>query len=365
MLRTFILLLLVALAYVEGANAAESRWIEVQGHAAISGEKDRDAARRRALADALFNAALAGGADVRGHTAISKSVITSDLTIVRAVGRVLEHDILAQRERQGIWEVTVRARVGVGGDPFCQSPHRLVVSAYAPIINVSPHAPAWTEELARQVTVDLIAQLDRHPATDIVRITDRTIPTRNGNESLDYTVLTKGSVRMQPGELGFVPVLTIRSDRTVAGDIVVLEAELQLHQSDGSVQRQVFRREVSQANSRLLGRMAELTRRDRQTMARALTAGLRTTFDALLDIRSCEPLVATLANSGGKLTVPIGRKHGLSRASLAFTAGKDRTTELLEVLDLGATRAVLRPLDPGVRAADLAGLPVRFVEAAW
>lgn len=364
-MRMVVLVLLVLLAYIERSQAAESQWVEVTGHAAISGAEDRDAARRRALADALFNAALMGGADVRGHTAVSKSVVTADLTIVRAIGRVLDHAILSQKERQGLWEVTIKARVGLGGDPFCQSPHRLPITVYAPIIDVSPHAPAWSEELGRTIAVDLIEQLDRHRATDIVRVTDRRPPAVGANEALDYTVLTKGSVRMAPGEFGFVPVLRIDAGRTALGDTVLLEAEFQLHSPDGGVYRQVFASSAEMVNSRLLGRLGELTRRDRVSMAKALTKGLRETFDALLDVKSCEPLISRLGVQGGKLTVPIGSRHGLSRAALAFTADRNTTTELLEIVEIGPNHATLRPLDPASTPKSMSGRTVRFVEAAW
>ena len=347
------------------ADAGGGQWIEVTGYAAISGAQDQESARRRALADALFNAALAGGADVRGHTAVNKSVVTADLTIVRVMGRVLDHAIIAQAQRNGLWQVTIRARVGVGGDPFCQSPRRLLISAYAPQISVSPHAPAWAGELAQAVAADLIDQLDRHPATDIIRITDRALPGARIDESMDYTTLTQGSVRLNPGELGFVPVIRIEAASNALGRGVVLEAELQLHGSDGGIYRQPFRREISLRNPTALGRLAELTRRDRQSMAKALTKGLQDTFARLLDTKACEPLMATLSAHGGLLHVPIGRKHGLSRAALAFTAGRDSTAELLEVVDLTANTATLRPLDPGLSVASLAGRPVRFVEAAW
>lgn len=362
-----ILALAVACAVLLGrVDAAESRWIDVTGHAAISGQADTDSARRRALADALFNAAIAGGVDVRGHTAVHNAVVTSDLAIVRVLGRVLDHQILSQHQEGGLWTVTIRARVGLGGDPFCQSPRRLAVSAYAPVIEVSPHAPAWTGELAQQVAADLIRQLDNHPATDIVRITDRSLPgAGRRDESVDYATLTQGSVRLQPGEMGFVPVLRFESSGNLGGPTVVLEAELQLHSPDGGVYRQPFTREVSLSQPRLLGRLGEITRKDRQAMSKALTKGLKETFTRLLDTKACSPLMATLAAQGNSLTVPIGRKHGLSGAALAFTADRDHTTELLEIIDLGAQTATLRPLDPNLSAASLAGRPVRFVEAAW
>lgn len=365
--RMIVLLAIIAAAFIERADAASTAWVEVTGHAAIAGESDRDSARRRALADALFNAALAGGADVRGHTAISASVVTSDLTIVRAMGRVLEHQIVAQKETAGLWSVSIRARVGLGGDPFCTSPHRLVISAYAPMIEVSPMAPAWTGPLAQSVATELTEQLGRHPATEVVRITNRPAPQNTGrSEAMNYTALTVGSVRMKPGEMGFSVHLMLNPTSDLRGPGLELAAEIQLHSPSGEVSRHRFQRVATMAKPPLLGRLGELTQRDRLTMTRALTKGLKEEFTRLLSTLACEPIRATLASADkGRLSVPIGRRHGLSRATIAFTADRDTTSTLLEIVELSADRALLRPLDPGLSVAALSGRPVRFVEAAW
>ena len=365
--RLVVLLAIIAIAFVEKIEAATSAWVDVTGHAAISGPADHDSARRRALADALFNAALAGGADVRGHTAVSNATITSDLSIVRAMGRVLEHHILSQTENGGLWSVSIRARVGMGGDPFCTSPHRLVLSAYAPVIEVSPHAPAWTAVLAQSLAADLTKELGRHPSVDLVRVTNRPLPKDvSRSEAMDYTALTTGSVRLQPGELGFVSYLQLSPTKDLRGPGVLLDAEVQLHSATGEVSRHSFHREATLAKPALLGRLGEMTKRDRQSMTKALTQDLRAEFTRLLSARACEPMTATLASAEkGQLSVPIGRRHGLSRATIAFTADRDTTSTLLEIVELSANRAVLRPLDPGLSPTALAGRPVRFIEAAW
>lgn len=362
---TLIAVLFSFLATTGSVYALENRWVEVSGYATINSKDDRDSARRRALADALFNAALMGGAEVRGHTAVTKSVVTSDLSIVRAIGRVIDHRVISQTESAGMWTVTLQALVGLAADATCQSPRDLRVSAYAPVITVTPDSPAWAAELAQSVAADLIRQLDAHPATDIVRITDRQLPKAGRDESYDYRALTAGSVQLAPGELGFVPVIQISATGSSLNPAVTLQAELRLHEANGTVYRQPFSREVGMTQPKLLGRLAELTRKDRKTMATALTKGLKSTFDTLLSQRACEPLVASLSLQSGKLTAPVGRNHGISRGALAFTISRDRTSELLEITEIGGTRVTLRPLDPTVSVKDLAGSSVRFVEARW
>jgi hypothetical protein len=110
------------------------------------------------------------------------------------------------------------------------------------------------------------------------------------------------------------------------------------------------------------GRAAAAFAPDRRQLAAQLTAGVEAEMDALLDIETCKPVTAHLAVSSGKVTAGVGRNQGLTRGSIAFTADADHSTEMLEVVELGADRVVLRPLDPGRPAQAFAGRPVRFVE---
>lgn len=114
----------------------------------VAGPGDRDAARRRAVSDALLAAALAAGADVSGHTAVNRGIVTSDVAIVRSVGRILRHRILSETLSGATWRVRIEALVGEGPGPLCPV-RTLIVTAYPATLAVDPHAPAWSGELAR------------------------------------------------------------------------------------------------------------------------------------------------------------------------------------------------------------------------
>ena len=82
-----------------------------------------------------------------------------------------------------------------------------------------------------------------------------------------------------------------------------------------------------------------------------------------LDQLSCEPAHARIARQGDDLVVPVGRRHGLTRASLAFVDDPDDSFGLLEIVALQADSARLRPLDPTRGAPGFDGLRVYFLEA--
>lgn len=358
--------LLVALMLLAAwpAGAVEGLRVQATGFAIQSGAEDAASAKRRAVADALLQAALSGGASVTGHTAVDRSVVTADLLIVRPVGRVLQHQVIALDRNGDTWTATVDALVGLGPVGVCDDRRNLVVTVYAPVISVSPAAPAWTGPLAVEVTKALVRRLEAHPATELVRVTDRAMPRGDkGREATDYVTLTRGSVRMKEGDHAFVPVIQIDMGGRGQRPELAMELTMVLIGGNGEEVRQSVRRSVTLPGVSPLGRLAVAVEPDRRQLAARLTEGLEAEMDALLDVETCKPAMANLKVSGGTISAPVGRRQGLSRGSIAFTADRDHSTEMLEVVELGAERVVLRPLDPNRPAQDFAGRPVRFLEA--
>jgi|GEM_PF-1138122 len=361
MLRALLVALLMLAA--PSLRAAEGVVVQATGFAIQSGADDAASAKRRAVADALLQAALSGGASVQGHTVMDKSVITADLLIVRPVGRVMQHRVLSLTQTGGTWTATIEAVVGQGVSGECTRRRNLLVNVYAPVIRVKPDAPAWAEPLAVEVTKTMVRRLEAHPATKLVRVTDRAFPrTSKADEAFDYEVLTRGSVRMDEGEVGFIPVVIMDVGGTGVRPDLVMDVEMVLIAADGKESRQTLRRSVKLSGFSPLGRMVAGLEPDRRQLAAQLTQDIEGAFDQLLDIETCKPVVANLAVAGGKIIAPVGRNHGLTRGSIAFTADADSSTEMLEIVEVGAKQAVLRPLDPGRGAKAFAGRPVRFVE---
>lgn len=356
------LVVLVLLLLASPLRAADL-WIEATGFAVQSGAEDAASAKRRAVADALLMAALSGGADVRAHTAVDRSVVTSDMLIVRPVGRVKEHHLLSAVRNGDTWQVTIQARVGSGPDGDCSARRRMAISAYAPQIEVSPHAPAWAVPLAQELANDLVRQVQRHPMVETVRVTGRALPDMTeARERVDYTVLTRGSVRLGPGEHGFVPVIRLDAGGAGRRPDLRLQMELVLIGGKGEVTRAMVERVVALPGNSVLGRVAVLVEPNRRQLAAKLTAGLDRAMTQLLDVETCKPVLTRLAVAGGAITAPVGRRQGLTMGSIAFTADGDASTEMLEVTGLTANGVTLKPLDPNRPARAFAGRPVRFFE---
>jgi hypothetical protein len=351
----FWFLVLLSSLFCAAAGAKEATlWVEAEGRAYVASAADQDAARRRAIGEALVTAALSGGASLRGHTAMDKGRITADLTILRPTGRILTHRVLSAQLQNGEWLVRVAAEVGPMPVGACASRRRMTVSATPPQIRVTPEASAWAEPLAQGLARDLMDLLRAHPDTDLERIAP--VSAAPVAAALDYTALTRGQSLPAPGDHRMSQSITV--DRQ--GKALHLTLDLALMGQDGTNVTRRFQREAMVPRGGFAGYIAGQNRSRAET---DLTAGLLQEVRAMLDGLACQPAEARLALGADGLSVPLGRRHGLTRASLAFVDDPNDGFGLLEVVSLDNRHTTLRPLDPTRSPASFNGLRVYFVEA--
>lgn len=338
--------------------ALANTWVEVTGSAVIHDARDIDAARRRALADALLSAAFAGGAIVQGHSVLSMARMTSDLLIVRPVGRVLRHDVLGASQDGRHWQVRIRALVGQPLPGQCPDRRHLVLTVYPPDLRVSPQAPAWADALARQIAVELVQLTGQHPSVAEVTLAHALPQGDPARDATSWRALTQGTGRVAPGGHGLQMQLQIAPQ----GRALALTLRLDL---TGPAMEQAV--QTHSAVLRLpgpspLGRAAALVQPDRDRLAHDLGRGALPALRALLDQAGCGPVRAVIAQDGAGLVVPSGRVHGLTRAALAFTTDRDAGVEMLEIIALSDRHAALAPLDPTQPLDRFVGRPVRFMD---
>lgn len=333
-------------------------WVEVTGSAPIQGASDLDAARRRALADALLSAAFAGGAAVQGHSAMSLARMTSDVLIVRPVGRVLTYQLLGQQRSGDHWHVTIRAQVGQPVAGECHDRRALVLTVYPPELQVSPSAPAWAEALVHQIAAELLRQTQNRQ--EIAEITlARFLPDKDpSRDSTDWRALTQGDGRVAAGGHG----LHIRLGIAPGNKRLNLQLRLQLDGPAGERMVQSHDADIRLAGPSLLGRAAPLAQHDRERLAYDLGRGAVPALQALFRQAGCQPVRALITHAAGRLEVASGRVHGLTRASLAFTIDRDQSVEMLEIKQLSERSAQLAPLDATRPVASFAGRAVRFMD---
>lgn len=242
----------------------------------------------------------------------------------------------------------------------CAARRRLVVTAEVPALSVAPGAPAWTQVTGQTLARDLVGRLQAHPAVTLARVVEAAQSATDLPAGLDYTALTRGRPRAQPGDHVFSPAIEIAEVPAAGGLGLRLGVRLSMTGPDGVTRRRVVSNDVAIPRTALA---RSLTGRHRTRAEAALTRGVAAALDTMLDGLSCAAPAAQAVLAGGTLSVPIGTRHGLGRDSLGLVEGRGTSFGLLEIVSLGRDSAVLRPLDPARAPADFANARLYFLRA--
>ena len=355
-------LLLIIMLLASPELAQETFWVDATGHSAVKNSGYRETAKRRALADAMLSAVLASGAELKGHSALQNGNLTADLTVLRPTGRIIEHQITLESLKDGIWEVKIRAHVGPLQETSCSGHQQLIVTAYAPKVDVAYRAPAWTVAMAHEIVTEIIDTMDRHPKVALTKRMDRKAEGYSspvGND-FNYDALTKGVSQVMPGGHAFSPEVKVSVERDASGKE---QLRLDVFLTMDGTEVQTIRKQITRF-SNLPGKtgLAVLSGRSTKKVKDTLTNGLSTAINQMVNSVTCLAPVARATLNSGSLTVPLGRANGLSKSSLAFVSDRSDSFAILEITELSARSATLQPLDRTRSANDFHGLELTFLE---
>lgn len=351
---------------------AELRRVQATGQAVESG-LGADVTRRRALQEALIEAALSAGVDVNGFAASASSILTADQLVVRPSSRILGYSILSEGKSGDYYRVKIEAFVGEPEDiDPCQMRPPLTATAYRPNLSIDPMAPVWMEDFGSDVAEAVQDALVRSRNGKLTRSKDvgpQSAPQTRVAQDMDYASLTQG--RTKPVAVQPVTGRSIASDLSLdlvggdhAGRTVLMTLSIRLldAKAQSDMSRMRIERKVHLGTGLPIRSLNQFLRKDRQKLTAGLMKGVAAEFDAFLGALRCEPLMATLAYAGGKLTVPLGSQDGLTRNMLAYTDRGDQPFLLFRISELAPNRAVLTTIDPMVDPKRLDGVPTRFMD---
>jgi hypothetical protein len=85
--------------------------VEAVGRAVLVFD-DIQVSRKRALEDALYLAALKGGADINGFSAVTSNTVINDQSVVTATNRVIDFKIIKEEQDKEFLSIKISAIVG-------------------------------------------------------------------------------------------------------------------------------------------------------------------------------------------------------------------------------------------------------------
>ena len=183
--------------------------VEATGRAILL-ENDINTSRKRALEDALYIAALRGGANIDGFSAISSNTIISDHSIVKAANRVIDFKILSEEQSKEFLSIKISAVVGDDSTGQKCKKRPLNITLLKGAYNVHSNVPS---ELSRYTPIwykkiyEIISNTPNVIASNQHDKTLEGLKKANINSTFNYNALTKGMPFIQAGDYSIVPVV--------------------------------------------------------------------------------------------------------------------------------------------------------------
>ena len=369
-----IVLLLAFACFILGAtagHAASMRFTETTGRAAIIDPEMEQEARMMALEDALYLAALEGGARIDGFSAVMTDSSLEDHFVIRPASRILDYTITNEVIDDLHYQVSIRAAVGDLPKGTCLHRRDVNLTVFAPIITHGKAVIAEAGMMAPQVIDALVGAIESHPGINAVRATDTVLdPARlaRTTDQFDYEALTTGVTRVRRGDFALIPEVTLTGKRVRNGldrrDEMLVSIEMHLFAGESYVPVDHFesRQQITTKLRTPFRTVNVLGQPRRPVILDAMRDPVAGLVDNMAAKLQCAPLTATMSIVDGKLSVPIGSYHGMRQNSLAVASGTDTPWQIMRVTSVAPMSSMLTPLNDKRDINTLVGRTAEFME---
>ena len=374
LVRLPVVLLLAFACFILGATAGQAsgmRFTETTGRAAIIDPAMEQEARMMALEDALYLAALEGGARIDGFSAVMTDSSLEDHFVIRPASRILDYTITNEVIDDLHYQVSIRAAVGDLPKGTCLHRRDVNLTVFAPKITHGKAVAAEAGPMAPRVISALIETIEAHPGINAIRATDTVLdPARlaRTTDQFDYQALTTGVTRVRRGDFALIPEITLTSRRVRNGfdrhdDMLVsIEMHLFAGESYAPVDHFESRQQITTRFRSPFRTVNVLGQPRRPVILDTMRAPVAALVDDMAAKLQCAPLSATMSVVDGRLSVPIGSYHGMRENALAVASGTDTPWQIMRVTSVSPMSSMLTPLNEKRDINTLAGRTAEFME---
>ena len=369
-----VLVMLAIGCFVLGAttgHAAGIRFTETTGRAVIIDPEMEQEARMMALEDALYLAALEGGARIDGFSAVMTDSSLEDHFVIRPASRILDYTITNEVIDDLHYQVSIRAAIGDIPKGTCLHRRDVNLTVFAPKITHGNSVVAEAGPMAPKVINALVEAIESHPGINARRATDTVLdPARlaRTTDQFDYNALTTGLTRVQRGDFALIPEITLTGKRVRNGldrrDEMLVSIEMHLFAGETYewVDHFELRQQITTKFRSPFRTINVLGQPRRPVILDAMRAPVATLVDEMAAKLQCAPLTATMSIVDGKLSVPVGSYHGMRQNALAVANGTETPWQIMRVTSVTPMSSVLTPLNEKRDINTLAGRTAEFME---
>lgn len=346
------------------------RFIETTGRAVLEREQDLDTPRRRALEDALYLAALHGGAKINGFSSVDTDTSIQENLVVKPDSHILDFDIISEEQTETHFIIKLRSAVGQLKRGNCENKGLKSISLYKPTVLIHPSVPYWVHSLAEKLIEDFIISLQSEKNLNMTDYSDVALQQnelKSINDSFNYISLTSGRSRTNYGDYAIVPSLEISKSTKLSGFTTYdsLKIAFDTNVYEGSNYSLNFSK--SQSFEALFDSSGPwrtinlLLKSSRESILEPILQKASEHSKEIINELVCKKVYSKIAVNNGKIEVPLGKRHGISISALAVTQGDQTPFNVLSVEQVFENKSVLIPLNSSVEINKFNGKSIQFL----
>ena len=356
-------------------NESNFRNVEATGRAILI-EGKIDVSRKRALEDALYIAALKGGANINGFSAIGSNTIINDQAIVSAANRVIDFKIIKETQEKEFLSIKIAAIVG--GDLSSKNckVRPINISLFKGTFNVGSDVPSI---LSRKMSLWFNQSYEIISKTSNVNVIDYrnklidAVIKSNINSSFDYHALTEGVPFIQSGDYSLVPNLTLTKNNFEENNFSNYLFQISFKIYKGSdftlLPLKTYNFPIKYNLNSKFKFLKNISTLNINSVDEMIKKQLVKVTKSIFQELHCRPLQGQLSLINGELKVDIGSKQGLKSKQIGIVRGLkiknsmlSNSSVILHAEFIGKNNSKLLPLNDNIKLETLDNLIVEFVE---
>ena len=353
---------------------ANFKQVEATGRAVLIAG-DIETSRKRALEDALYIAALKGGADINGFSAITSNTVINDQSIVKATNRVLDFKILSEKQSKEFLSIKISAVVGGKLSKKNCKNRPINITLFRGSYNVESSVPS---KLARYTPMwygqiyDVISKLPNVKAINHKNKSLKQIIKSKVNSSFDYNALTNGLPIIQAGDYSLVPELLLTENNNQNSfSNYLLKVSFKIFKGPGIklMTTKTYDLPIEYQYKSKFQFINNISTSDIQLVDQNVHHHMLLAATKFLQDLNCRPLEGKLTVNEGSLVVDLGRKQGLKQKQIGLVKGiniqnsmLNNSSVIVHTNKIYDNYSILLPLNDNVKLSHLDNMIVEFVE---
>ena len=350
------------------------RQVEATGRAVLN-SGDIETSRKRALEDALYIAALKGGADINGFSAINSNTVINDQSIVKATNRVLDFKILSEKQSKEFISVKINAVVGgkLSKNNCKQRPINITLfrGSYKVESNVpsklARYTPIWYSRIYEVVSMLPNVKVLNHKSKSLEEIIKS-----KSNPSFDYNALTNGLPIIQAGDYSLIPELLLTENNkqnSISNYLLKISFKIFKGPEIKLIATKTYNLPIEYQYKSKFQFINNISTADIQLVDQNVHNHMLFATTKFLQDLNCRPLEGKLMVKEGSLVVDLGRNQGLKQKQIGLVKGiniknsmLNNSSVIVHTNKIYDNYSMLLPLNDNVKLSNLDNMIVEFVE---